>query len=252
MTIMLDLPTVPSEIDLVKSRGWALYETFLSPMETRLLEDDVRRLRNSVQPDCAYFYDVTADGSRRLARIERIWDSLSVVAQGPLGARIEELAASYFGERPALFKDKLNVRYPASSGYAPHQDAAAGWDEFSDSFFSVGLFLGQSDSEHGGFEVAANLDGSRYPNAAGKMPLDLFQSLNPLSVTANAGDALLLDGECPHRSFENRAATDSLHLLFTFVPSRHSHARAAYYEKKLASFADNLVGDGYEFRVFRF
>ena len=73
-----------------------------------------------------------------------------------------------------------------------------------------------------------------------------------LSVTANAGDALLLDGECPHRSFENRAATDSLHLLFTFVPSRHSHARAAYYEKKLASFADNLVGDGYEFRVFRF
>jgi hypothetical protein len=84
------------------------------------------------------------------------------------------------------------------------------------------------------------------------MRLDLFQSLNPVNVIANAGDALLLDGECPHRSLDNHAATDSLHLLFTFVPSRYSHARAAYYEKKLASFAANKVRDGYEFRVFKF
>jgi hypothetical protein len=252
MTDVLDEPTVPSEIGLVKSRGWALYEAFLSPVETSLLNNEVRRLRDSIHPDCTYYYDVTADGQRRLTRIERIWESLAGIAHAPLGTQIEALAASYFGERAALFKDKLNVRYPASSGYAPHQDASAGWDEFSDSFFSVGLFLGPSDSEHGGFEVATNLDDSRYPNTSGKMRLDLFQSLNPVNVVAGAGDALLLDGECPHRTLDNRSATDSLHLLFTFVPSRYSHAREAYYGKKLASFAANKVRDGYEFRVFEF
>jgi hypothetical protein len=244
-----------SHIVHTRRAGWSLIPRFLNAGELQSLRDDLAAIRNDRDKfqSCMFFYDENGAGQRRLNRIEVIWEALETLSRTSLGQRLYDCAAEYFSEPAALFKDKLNIRYTASKGYAPHQDSAAGWEEFSDRFLTIGVFLDTSDREHGGFEVVSEAHArGRFPNDRGRMDLGQFMALGPIEIIAEAGDALLIDGEAPHRTVENLSDSDNFHLLFTFVPSRFSNAREAYYDKKRLSFASNKIPDGYAFRVFSF
>jgi hypothetical protein len=241
--------------DVAAAAGWALLAGFLSRDEAAALQRDVAAL--AAAPDnnleCMYFFGTDASGERRLTRIERIWEALPTLLETGLGERISARAEAYLGEPVVLFKDKLNIRYSGSAGYAPHQDSAAGWEDFAAQFVSIGVFLGRSDPFHGGFEVVDGAHRSgRFANEKGRMSDADFEALGPEAVRANLGDAILLDSEAPHRTLRNDSSTDSLHLLFTFAPARAGGIRDLYYEKKAASFAQGRKSNRFEFRVFAF
>ncbi len=241
--------------DVAAEAGWALLPGFLSREEAVALQRDVAALA-AVPGDnleCMYFYGTDASDERRLTRIERIWEALPSLLETRLGERIVSRAEAYLGEPVVLFKDKLNIRYAGSAGYAPHQDSAAGWEHFAAHFVSIGVFLGRSDPFHGGFEVVDRAHRSgRFANEKGRMSDADFEALGPKAVCADLGDAILLDSEAPHRTCLNDSSTDSLHLLFTFAPARAGGIRDLYYAKKAASFTDGREGNRFEFRVFAF
>lgn len=237
-----------------RAEGWALFQRMISRKASAALRDEVLRL--AVAPErhlaCRYFYSTSAGGERRLSRIEHIWESLPSLG-GPVGDSIRQLAEAYFGEPAVLFKDKINFRYPGSEGYAPHQDAAAGWIDFADRFVSLSPFLAASDYSRGGFEIAGDCHRlGRFANDNGRMSEADFEALGPVELRAGEGDLLLLDGETPHRTGQNGADSTSLHLLFTFVPAKFEGAREAYFAKKFSDFAPTGQPNTYEFRVFKF
>ncbi|MCJ9668982.1 MULTISPECIES: phytanoyl-CoA dioxygenase family protein [unclassified Neorhizobium] len=243
------------ETAVARRRGWKLISPFASKAEILLLKEQLLRttMDSDGHPHCLYYYDVLPDGKSRLTRVERIWEALTILKSAGLGERIIRAAESYLGCPVVLFKDKLNIRYAGSGGYAPHQDSAAGWGEFAERFVSIGLFLGHSDLFHGGFEVVDEQHNlGRFPNEKGKMTDDLFNTMAPMAVDADMGDALLLDSEAPHRTAHNSSSLDSWHLLFTFAPSVGGPIREEYYERKIQSFQNGKSSNRFEFRVFSF
>lgn len=235
--------------------GWQVMTNFVLQDEAHTLHDSLRDLMASPSKNknSLYYYDLSLQGERRLTRIEHIWEALPVLCDGKLGERIREGAEQYLGGPVVLFKDKLNVRYAGSAGYAPHQDSAAGWTEFADHFVSIGLFLGPSDPHHGGFEVVSDAHRrGRFSNDKGRMSDADFEALGPHAVHADLGDAILLDSETPHRTLKNESNLDSLHLLFTFATARAGAIRDTYYSKKSASFSEGRRDNCFDFRVFAF
>ena len=239
----------------VRANGWNLVQNFASVKELELLRNDLAEVTSAPAKyeQSIYYYEVSSANEKKLNRIERIWEAIPTLTHTSFGRRIVAVAESYFEGPVVLFKDKLNIRYAGSNGYAPHQDSAAGWDEFADRFISIGLFLAQSDRQRGGFEVVnGHHNSGRFPNDKGQMTNDLFESLGPLAIVANSGDALLLDSEAPHRTLTNGSVEDSWHLLFTFASARFGEIRNKYYNKKAQSFNKGREGNRVEFRVFAF
>lgn len=236
--------------------GWARIPAGLSSGEVQQLTDEINGLERAqaLNEHCLYFYEQKADsGERRVTRLERMWESLPTL-QGGLGKRLFRTASDALGESVALFKDKINFRYAKTRGYAPHQDTAAGWLEYADSFVSVVIFLHSSTSDTGGFELAtAHHREGRFRNTQGEMDADVFKEMEPSLVSFDSGDLLLLDGEAPHRTLANTTNSCYYHPILTFHPERAGQNRECYYEAKCRSFADRSIApNAYGFRVFDF
>ena len=237
-------------VEQVRRQGWALVPGYLAEPELALLRHEAEaavRLAPS-NPDCAYFYDRLASGGDRLARVERLGAAMPSVQAGAIGQRMLQDAARCFGAPAAPFKEKLNIRYPGSPGYAPHQDAAR-WDRYGARFLSFGLFLAPSDARRGGFEMVTVVGPyGRLETRHGDLDGAAYLALPRTAVRARAGDALILDGEVPHRTTDNLSDDAILHVLFTYVEGGDTTRRAAYYDSQATDFA--AVREGANIYVF--
>jgi len=257
---LLNLTNVGNELKGEKingahEAGWFHFRKYFDDSIADSLISDIDKMIMDTKKygNCMYFFGTNDEGDRKLTRIERLWESLPTLDESGLGQRIIADAEAFMGGPVKLFKDKVNFRYAGSKGYAPHQDSAAGWDNFAPRFVSIGLFLHRSDPQRGGFEVASGVHShGRFVNEKGRMSEEHFQSLDPVALTAERGDALLLDSEIPHKTLDNQSDQNSLHLLFTFARLQKSDIRREYYEEKERSFADSRSSNEYEFRVFAF
>jgi hypothetical protein len=236
-----------------EEQGWALMRAFASPSElVRLRSEALSLLGEKDRDPKVLTYSEGAEAGGRLVRLERIWHCLPALSDTDLGERLATVASGLLRAPVALFKDKLNMRYPASPGYAPHQDVAAGWLEFGNRFVTLCLLLDRSSTRTGGFQVAPGRHRQGLlANEAGRMSNGAFEALGPAPIAASAGDLLVFDGLAPHRTLANRSRRTTLHLLFTFVADGVPGARESYYRKKIANFTvsdDNTL----RFRVFAF
>jgi hypothetical protein len=243
----LDAATVAA----IRRQGWALVPGYLDAAEVAALATAAARLAGAAAfpPDCRAFFDRRDNGEMRLARLERVAEALPPL-QGALGARLAADAARCFDGPAVPFKDKLNLRYPGSAGYAPHQDAAR-WDRFARAFLSFGLFLSPSDRMRGGFEIALSAGPvGRMAERRGDLIAADYDRLPKRALAAAPGDALLIDGDVPHRTTANASSETILHLLVTFARSDDTRLRQAYYEDQQRALAGiDAGGNRFIFRV---
>lgn len=233
---------------MVARRGWAVVSGFLSPEETAWLRAAAIAAENiETGSPGLWFVDRSSDGLSRVARVERVSEVISGLAGSALSHRMIDLAERCLGGRVVLFKDKLNIRYPGSPGYAPHQDAAR-WDTHATRFVSVGLFLGASDDRHGGFEFAeVRPDIGRMHSVAGDLDFSAFEALPRTELRAVAGDAIVIEGDAPHRTFDNTSGEVIHHYLFTYAQSADPGLRGRFYGNMEARFASIRNGNVFTF-----
>lgn len=246
MTVAVEIGGVA---DQVREQGWALVRKYISPSEVATLNRAVRAAVSSKGrvAECQYYFDKEADSPPRLARIERITDAAPILGTSGLVERMRRIAQQCLGTDVVLFKDKLNLRYPNSAGYAPHQDASR-WDRFADRFISIGVFLSESSPSRGGFEFAVSgRVRHRLSDETGDLDAGQFAGMPRSSVLANAGDALFIDGQAPHRTFQNCSDDILYHLLFTFVSGQDESRREAYYSEQASQFDSVRVGNVFLF-----
>jgi len=232
--------------------NYQLIERLITPAEVASLQAYCEgALLPGGLPDGVVPYFEGKGSERRLTRIERMMEHLEAATGIALLERCAELVRQKTGRDANLFKDKINFRHPCAAGFGAHQDAAAGWTEYSPIFHSVALFVRDTDAAHGGFEFSLEDPGAAfYPNVNGQIGKELFEAFRRRDVEARAGDAIFFDSFAPHRSHANSSGAMVPHLILTFNPGEHGYLRPTYYENKLAGMSG---GDGgYEFRLFDF
>jgi hypothetical protein len=231
---------------------YELIKGLIAPKELTVLREYCNRwLQLDSFPDLIVPYFEGSGAGRRLVRIERLMEHLEVDTGIRLLELCTELVHKKTGQDALLFKDKINFRYPGAAGFGAHQDAAAGWTDYSPIFHSVAFFLYDTDAAHGGFEFSVDDPlGAFYPNASGQISKDLFESFQRCDVEACAGDAIFFDSFAPHRSYTNESDAVLPHIILTFNPAIHGDQRSVYYENKLVGMGG---GNGsYDFRLFDF
>jgi hypothetical protein len=236
-------------VDELRAKGWSLRPGYLDAGALAALRAEATALADApgLHQGCSYFLDRFPDGLTRPARVERVAEVLPALAAHGLLDRMAEEARACLGGPVVLFKDKLNLRYPGSPGYAPHQDAAR-WQGQARAFLSFGLFLQASDGGRGGFSFG------RYDPAEGLLATSTgdfdaarFAAMPQVEVAAQAGDALMIDGAAPHATADNRSDARLLHLLITFAQGSDAGMRDAYYAAQDRAFAAVRSGNLFTF-----
>ena len=139
-------------------------------------------------------------------------------------SRIMDCVNDCFGEQGILFKDKINFKMPGGSGFTPHQDSQAGWDDYAKFYLTAMVSVDKATIKNGCLWV--NKGGHKGPlrklftKENGKM---IMKKLNnePFPATdkileVKKGTLVLLHGRLPHYSCENKSLK-SRHAYTTHI-----------------------------------
>ena len=208
------------------------------------------------EPDKHFVYHENSalqDNERIVQRIEDLapyhTGFRSLYLEGPLFDAVSEL----FGERAALFKDKINFKLPGGGGFKAHQDAQAGWNVYAKYFISALVSIDRSTEENGCLEIAPawhkeGLIGEEWT------PLDetATSSMRFVSLPTEPGDVMLFDCFAPHRSGPNFTKDRRRMLYVTYNPSSEGEHKVTYFADKRKSFPPDIErepGKTYVYRV---
>ena len=126
-------------------------------------------------------HDDTEKGDKILDRIENFvdhhegWANLFSHPDSKVVRTVSEL----FGEDAILWKEKLNFKKPGSAGFAPHQDAQAGWLEHNQKIhITVGVSVDETTIDNGCLQMVRGKhnDGLLGP-IRGNMPQEVVKSM---------------------------------------------------------------------------
>jgi len=192
-----------------------------------------RNLRLGIRTDRA--------GAPVLDRLDPVTDVSGIFEALNRDPRFIAIAASGLGESVTVMKEKLIYRWPGSSGFGPHRDQAYNTE-----------WSGVPGAEV--MTIAVALD--RVTRASG--PMEFFPSLRTRPTAAPAdeprdidarellgvesclpemepGDAILFDGQIPHRSDWNRNDHCRRIYMISYVPARYPQARTKFYAGRFAA-----------------
>ncbi len=154
---------------------------------------------------------------------------------------IVEVLAQLFGDKPVLFKEKINYKYPGGAGFAPHQDATA--YRFIDHHISCMVPLDPASIDSGCLYFAPIVDGEVLPNRAGRIDPDWVAQADWQPLECGPGDLVFFDSYTPHYSGTNSSRMARRALYLTYNRLSDGDHRDRYYADKRA-LLDSVTAEG--------
>lgn len=151
--------------------------------------------------------------------------------------RIVDTVQDLLGEKPVLFKDKINFKYPGGEGFAPHQDVSAGWGMYCNKHVNVAIPLCDTNVENGCIYFGPRMT---------HMQTDYFQDLPNDSINlekkeTKKGDIVCFDSYVAHSSYSNKSNKKRIIVFFTYTP----FSSGDFYEKYHSDKFKNVPPDIY-------
>jgi len=165
-------------------------------------------------------YEEMVNGYKVPARIEGVSETAG--ALGQLAQLAKQQAEEVCGHKLALFKDKINFKYPGAGQFVAHQDSPAYYPHGS-WHISVLVPLTPFTEANGTLEITPKIP---------LRPMEELQNLVYTPAPVSPGDCLIFDGLTPHRSGPNTTKAPRIGLYMTFVNSSEVDARLSYQEAK--------------------
>ena len=163
---------------------------------------------------------------------------------------LTNLISALCGEPMALYKEKLNVKPPGGSGFAPHLDSPslriALGDDGPQEFVTVMVAIDDMTVRNGCLRVVkgpyseqnhvevvlpkadGNPDGD---GRAGAIPDGVASSLEFEDIVVKGGTIAAFGGWVPHRSAVNASQFARRAVFLTYNPAREGRCRQRYYDK---------------------
>ena len=154
------------------------------------------------------------------------------------------------GEEMVLFKEKLNLKPPGGSGFAPHLDSpslrVALGEEGPSTFVTVMVAIDDMTEKNGCLKVqkgpwtealhveviepqdAGNPDAG---GRAGAIPMELADEHVFEPIICKGGDIVAFNGWTPHRSSANVSPFPRRAVFLTYNPAREGDFHDCYYDK---------------------
>lgn len=226
--------------------------------ELNLLVDGTNEIDN--WPDMAgkwmkyYEKQLGANGEKLLCRIENFVDFHAGMKYLLTGQKLVGLTSQLFGEQATLYKEKINYKLPGGDGFAPHQDVAAGWWMYGQSFhISALIAVDHAHVQNGCLEVV------RGKHNEGMLS-EPWKEVDPQHVESSKweyvetapGDLVFFDSYVPHRSSVNKTTKPRRVLYATYAKASEGEWRAQYYADKRLSFPPDIErtnGLKYEYKI---
>ena len=203
-----------------------------------------------------YYSDKTFEtilSTKKLTRMENfvmshpIWKDLCY-------GYLQELVSFFLEEEYVLYKEKLNLKPPGGSGFAPHLDTPslraafihnehAGPRDFITIMIAVDAMTTQNGclrviegpwSEKNHIEVLQPMVVDANPDSngrAGAIPDHVSCELQFKDVICDGGDIFLFSGWTPHRSSSNPTHFSRRAVFLTYNPRREGDFRNEYYQR---------------------
>lgn len=199
-----------------------------------------------------YENSLVRPGTRVLSRIERFVEYEPALAGIVFDPRILTIAAALLGDRPILFKEKINFKMPGGGGFTPHQDIQPGWDRYASYFVSVLVAIDPNTIENGCLELAAGhhrrgLIGRPWEPLEG----DELRGIEFVPYPMDPGDVAFFDCFTPHQSKPNLTSEPRRNLYLTFNRASEGDWRERYFDDKRRSFPPDFERDPNATYIFR-
>jgi len=193
-------------------------------------------------------------GEKLLCRIENFVDYHAGMKSLLCGEKLVSLSSQLFGEPAVLYKEKINYKLPGGDGFAPHQDVAAGWWMYGQTFhISTLIAVDHAHVQNGCLEVV------RGKHNQGMLS-EPWREVDPQHVATSKweyvetkpGDVVFFDSYVPHRSSINQTTKPRRVLYATYAKQSEGDYRAQYYADKRLSFPPDIErtnGLKYEYKI---
>jgi ectoine hydroxylase-related dioxygenase (phytanoyl-CoA dioxygenase family) len=160
------------------------------------------------------------------------------------------VVSAVVGTEMVLYKEKLNLKPPGGSGFAPHLDTpslrVALGDSGPQTFVTAMVAIDNMTSQNGCLRIAKGpwsednncelvppeQDGN--PDAggrAGAIPVDAAESFAFEDITCLGGDIVTFNGWAPHRSSANSSPFPRRAVFLTYHPASEGDFHNRYYER---------------------
>lgn len=234
--------------------GYVIRRKGFGPSEVRDFDRWSEELLNAPEVSgrhWVYWEKSRLDPQKKIvSRIENIaahhagFRELTQVLKGPVGQLL--------GEPAALFKEKINFKFPGADGFKPHQDSQAGWQKYASYFISVLVCIDRATEANGCLKVVPGFHRKGLFREWEPLSQAEMDCMTFLSCETEPGDLVFFDSYAPHGSEPNMSNTGRRLYYVTYNRLSEGDHLAQYYADKHKSYPpdiDRLAGKDYVFRV---
>ena len=245
------------QIKEFKKNGFVLIRQLFNKSETELILKYTEELQKTPEvsgKEWKYFEKSEINKDKRvLARIENFCKHHEGFNDICTKSRILECVNDCFGEKGILFKDKINFKMPGGSGFKPHQDSQAGWDDYAKFYLTAMVSVDDATIKNGCLEFASGHNRSGLIGNLWK-PLSNNQMKNMkfVPIETKPGDAVFFDCYTPHKSESNLTNKSRRILYLTYNKLSDGDHRDTYYNDKYKNYPpdiDRNPNKEYNFKV---
>ena len=249
--------------DFYNKNGFIVIKNFINQNQIKNLKIKINMKKKKFEKNFSYFEKIKK--KPKLRRIEKISEQLNDVKKLVNSKKIFSLLKKLTKKNNVLFKDKLNFKYPGGKGYVPHIDGhfywrdknnkiKRGWSIYSNSFTNVVIPLEKTDIENGCLYLSSKKDfkklGNNWTEVTEK--LDKFtpnikkkflKKFKFFPAVLNAGDILIFDWHCAHKSSNNNSKRSRMIFYATYCSKIRNikNVRKKYYNDKEFSKNNSLI-----------
>ncbi|WP_231296929.1 phytanoyl-CoA dioxygenase family protein [Fluoribacter dumoffii] len=193
------------------------------------------------------YFEKNTQGERQLCRVENFIDYHQGMNEVANSSRTLNLVSSLMEEKAAIFKEKINYKFPGGGGFKPHQDAPA-FISFNQQFhITMMVAIDDCTLKNGCLQVVQG--GANKPvvlpqEADGSIKKELAVEFQWTPIECGTGDVILFDSYLPHYSEPNRSNKPRRAIFITFSKfSEGGVMRQAYYKDKREKFPPDCERD---------
>lgn len=193
------------------------------------------------------YFERNSKGERQLCRIENFIDYHPPMLQLAKGELTLSLVSKLMGEPAAIFKEKINYKFPGGGGFTPHQDAPA-FISFQQKYhITMMVAIDDCTLENGCLQVVTG--GANKPvilaqEKDGSIKKNISTAFEWSPLECKTGDVILFDSYLPHYSEPNRSNHPRRAMFITFSRlSEGGERRSAYYQDKREQFPPDCERD---------
>lgn len=242
----------PEEKRHFDAKGFLLRRGFFDAQAMRRIStwlDDLAQQDAGSAQEAKYWERSEITGEEVLVRAEHVLGEHNPeITRLLLGPETIATLAGLLGERPVLFKEKVNYKLPGGRADKLHQDQAAGWGRYADFFVTMAIVVDANRRDNAALSILCS--GNYEKKLMGEEWKPLSEEDPPyqpedeyLLVEADPGDVLFFDCYLPHGSPPNLSTQPRRNIYLTFNRESAGDLRKRYYQDKWALYPPNRRGE---------